>query len=111
MQVSEVTQAPAAAGRVAAVQTWGACAGAGEDGGPQLSFPWGGTLIGLRTQGLCAHERFLPDVGPKLSHSALDPSLLWRFEILITILPCPVVALARYPFTGALWWEGGPSCS
>lgn len=62
-------------------------------------------------QGLCAHERFLPDVGPKLSHSALDPSLLWRFEILITILPCPVVALARYPFTGALWWEGGPSCS
>lgn len=53
VQVSEVTQAPAAAGRVAAVLTWGARAGKGEDGEPQLSFPWGGTLIGLRTQGLC----------------------------------------------------------
>lgn len=49
-----MTQAPATVDRMAAVLTWGVCAREGEDGEPQLSFPWGGTVIGLRTQGLCA---------------------------------------------------------
>lgn len=49
-----MTQAPATVDHMAAVLTWGACAREGEDGEPQLSFSWGGTLIRLRTQGLCA---------------------------------------------------------